>query len=310
MSKAKSKNDSHQRAGSRSRIRSEKPRLLVISGLSGSGKSTATGALEDIGYYCVDNLPLPLLRTFLRDPLAQVGNRHRIAVVTDLRAPEAAEELPELLERVDRQQFELSVVFLEAAEDVLLRRYSETRRSHPIGVGERPVIDGIRRERQLLAPLRGRADRILDTSDWSVHDVRREIYREFADGQEAALTVSLVSFGFKHGIPAGSDLVFDVRFLPNPYFLPELRERSGQDQEVQDFLAAQDDFSELAERLEDLLSFLLPRYQRENRSYLSLAIGCTGGRHRSVALSEHLGEALAQNGWHVRMRHRDIDRGG
>ena len=297
-------------ASSASDKRRDRPRLLVISGLSGSGKSTATGALEDIGYYCVDNLPLPLLRTFLGDPLGQVGNRNRIAVVTDVRAPEAAEELPKLLDKVDRQRFELSVVFLEAAEDVLLRRYSETRRSHPIGVGERPVIDGIRREKQLLAPLRGLADLILDTSGWSVHDVRREIYREFADGQEAALTVSLVSFGFKHGIPAGSDLVFDVRFLPNPYFLPELRERSGQDREVQDFLAAQVDYRELAERLEELLGFLLPRYQRENRSYLSLAVGCTGGRHRSVALCEHLGATLTQLGWHVRMRHRDIDRGG
>ena len=297
-------------ASNASHTRQDRPRLLVISGLSGSGKSTATGALEDIGYYCVDNLPLPLLRTFLSDPLAQVGNRRLIAVVTDVRAPEAAEVLPGLLEIIDREIFELSVIFLEASEEVLLQRYSETRRSHPIGIGERPVIDGIRRERQMLAPLRALADRILDTSDWSVHDVRREIHREFAEGQGGALTVSLVSFGFKHGLPMGSDLVFDVRFLPNPYFIPELRDLSGEDEAVQGFLDAKNDFRELRERLQDLLSFLLPRYQQENRAYLSLSVGCTGGRHRSVALCEHLAQHLTQLGWRVRLRHRDIDRGG
>ncbi len=286
----------------------EKPRLLVISGLSGSGKSTAANALEDIGYYCVDNLPLPLLRTFLADPLAQVGDRRLIAVVTDVRAPGSARMLPDLLEKIDRRVFELSVVFLEATEEALLRRYSETRRSHPIGLGKRPVIDGIRGEKGLLAGLRGRADLIIDTSEWSVHDVRREIYRQFAQEREAALTVSLVSFGYKHGIPAGSDLVFDVRFLPNPYFIPKLRELSGRDEPVRDFLNAQADFHELADRLESLLAFLLPRYQRENRSYVTLAIGCTGGRHRSVALCESLASRLASRDWSVRMRHRDVDR--
>ena len=288
----------------------EKPRLLVISGLSGSGKSTAANALEDLGYYCVDNLPLPLLRTFLADPLAQVGDHRLIAVVTDVRAPASAEMLPELLGNVDRELFELTVVFLEATEDALLRRYSETRRSHPIGLGERPVIDGIRREKELLAALRGLADLILDTSEWSVHDVRREIYREFAVGREAELTVSLVSFGFKHGIPAGSDLVFDVRFLPNPYFIPNLRELSGRDQPVQDFLDDQADFRELADRLEGLLAFLLPRYRQENRSYLTFSIGCTGGRHRSVALCESLASRLTRKDWSVRLRHRDVERGG
>lgn len=286
----------------------QRPRLIVISGLSGSGKSTATGALEDLGYYCVDNLPLPLLRTFLGDPLAQVGDRRLIAVVTDVRARESAEVLPKLLAGFDRGKFELTVLFLEAAEDVLLRRYSETRRTHPIGRGERPVIDGIRHEKRLLAPLRGCADLILDTSGWSVHDVRREIHRQFAVGEGGGLTVSLVSFGFKHGIPAGSDLVFDVRFLPNPFFVPELREQSGRQPAVQGFLNAQEDYRELKTRLEDLLTFLLPRYQRENRAYVSLAIGCTGGKHRSVSTCEHLGQQLSRLGWQVRLRHRDVDR--
>jgi len=288
--------------------RSSRPRLIVISGLSGSGKSTATGALEDLGYYCVDNLPLPLLRTFLADPQAQVGDRSLIAVVTDVRSRESAEVLPRLLTSFDRGKFELTVLFLEAAEDVLLRRYSETRRSHPIGRGERTVIDGIRKEKTLLAPLRGCADLILDTGGWSVHDVRREIHRQFAVGDRGGLTVSLVSFGFKHGIPAGSDLVFDVRFLPNPFFVPELREQSGRQPAVQEFLDAQEDYCELKNRLQDLLEFLLPRYQRENRAYVSLAIGCTGGKHRSVSTCEHLGQQLTGLGWQVRLRHRDVDR--
>lgn len=285
-------------------------RLLVISGLSGSGKSTAANALEDVGYYCVDNLPLPLLRTFLADPAAQVGDRRLIAVVTDVRARGSAEVLPGLLEKIDRRRFEPTVVFLEASEEALLRRYSETRRSHPLGVGERPVIDGIGREKELLAALRGRADLILDTSDWSVHDVRREIHREFAEERNARITVSLVSFGFKHGVPAGSDLVFDVRFLPNPHFVPGLRELSGCDGAVQEFLAAKADFREMMERLEGFLLFLLPRYQRENRSYLTVSVGCTGGRHRSVALCEGLAPDLQAQGWSVRKRHRDIERGG
>ncbi len=280
----------------------------MISGLSGSGKSTAANALEDLGYYCVDNLPLPLLRTFLADPLAQVGDRRLIAVVTDVRAPGSSEELPRLLETVDPETFDVLVVFLEAAEEVLLRRYSETRRSHPIGVGERPVIDGIRREREMLVALRGRADLILDTSDWSVHDVRREIYQEFAEGRDGSLTVSLVSFGFKHGVPSGTDLLFDVRFLPNPYFIPRLRALSGLDLPIQEFLNEQEDFLELQHRLEDLLLFLLPLYQRENRSYVTVAVGCTGGRHRSVALCESLAPRLQPSGANVRIRHRDVDR--
>jgi UPF0042 nucleotide-binding protein len=172
------------------------------------------------------------------------------------------------------------------------------------------VIEGIRRERQLLSELRGAADLIFDTSDWTVHDVRRVIQREFADDpdQEAALAVSLVSFGFKHGPPAGSDLLFDVRFLSNPHFLPALRDQTGRDRAVLEFLEADADFVELLERLQDLLLFLLPRFRRENRSYLSIAVGCTGGRHRSVAVCERLAGRLAEAGWKVRLDHRDIER--
>ena len=287
-----------------------RPLLLLITGLSGSGKSTAANALEDIGFYCVDNLPLPLLRTFLADPAAQVGGRRRIAVVADVRASGFAEATPELLAEIDRERFDFVLVFLDSSDDALQRRYSETRRSHPLGEGSRPVIDGIRRERKLLSELRGAADLVFDTSDWSVHDVRRQIQQQFADDAEteATMVVSLVSFGFKHGIPAGSNLVFDVRFLPNPYFLPALRDQTGRDRPVLDFLEGQPEFRELLERLRDLLLFLLPRYRRENRSYLSIAVGCTGGRHRSVAVCEHLSESFVAAGWKVRLDHRDVDR--
>ncbi len=236
------------------------------------------------------------------------GSRRRIAVVADVRAQGFAEATPEILAGIDRQRFDFVLVFLDASDDALVRRFSETRRSHPLGEGSRPVIDGIRRERELLSDLRGAADLVFDTSDWSVHDVRHQIQRQFAPAEQpAALVVSLVSFGFKHGPPAGVDLMFDVRFLPNPYFLPALREQTGRDPAVVEFLEDQPDFGRLVERLEDLMLFLLPRFRRENRSYLSIAVGCTGGHHRSVAVGESLSRRLASAGWKVRLDHRDID---
>ncbi len=284
----------------------ERLRLLLITGLSGSGKSTAGKALEDVGYYYVDNLPVPLLRIFLEDPRAQVGSRNRIAVVTDARAPGFAEAMPQILREIDRSQIELILVFLEATEETLVRRFSETRRSHPMAGEGRPLVDGIRLERELLAELRGAADLVLDSSHWSVHDFRRELYRQI-DEDGDSMIVSFVSFGFKHGLPMTSNLVFDVRFLPNPYFVPELRELTGRDAEVKRFLEEHEEFLELMERLEDLLSFLLPRYRRENRCYLSVAVGCTGGRHRSVAACERLARNLGESGFRVRVIHRDVD---
>ena len=288
-----------------------RPRLVLITGLSGSGKSTAANALEDLGYYCVDNLPLPLLRTFFSDPISLVGADHqRIAVVGDVRARGFAEVIPELVREIDRDQFEFILLFLEASEDSLVRRFSETRRAHPLGSGDRPVLEGVRREQELLSEVRGAADRILDTTKWTVHDVRDEIYREFGTDSEhdERMVVSLVSFGFKHGTPAGTDLVFDARFLANPYFVPGLREQTGCDVGVQEFLDREDDFGEFVDRLEDFLTFLLPRYRRENRAYVSIAIGCTGGRHRSVASSIRLSQRLVQKGWNVRLYHRDLNR--
>lgn len=286
-----------------------KAKLVLITGLSGSGKSTVAKCFEDLNYYTVDNLPLPLLRQFLDRPLELVRGHDRIAVVTDVRAAGFAEEFPRLVAEIDRDRLDVTLLFLEASDEVVVRRFSETRRPHPL-VPDRPVIEGIRREREVLAELRARADMVFDTSEWSIHEIRTQVYREFAShpGEEPGMVVSLVSFGFKHGIPYGTDLLFDVRFLPNPHFVPGLREQTGQDDAVREYLERQPDYAELVERLADLLLYLLPRYRRENRSYLSIAIGCTGGRHRSVAVAECLKARLDERGWPARLIHRDIAR--
>jgi UPF0042 nucleotide-binding protein len=287
---------------------SPRAKLVLVTGLSGSGKSVVAKCFEDLGYYTVDNLPLPLLRIFVNNPLELIRGHDRIAVVTDVRAPGFADELPRLMAEIDREKVEVTLLFLEASDEVVVRRFSETRRPHPLAY-DAPVIEGIRREKEMLAELRARADMVLDTSEWSIHEIRTHVYREFSGNrEEPGMVVSLVSFGFKHGIPYGTDLLFDVRFLSNPHFVPGLRAQTGQDAPVQDYLDQQPDFAELLDRLTDLLLFLLPRYRRENRSYLSVAVGCTGGRHRSVAVCERLKVRLEAKGWPARLIHRDVAR--
>jgi UPF0042 nucleotide-binding protein len=290
---------------------SGKIRLVLITGLSGSGKSSVAKCFEDLGYYCIDNLPLPLLREFLSRPLELGEGHEKISVVTDVRAAGFAAEFPRLVAEMDRRHLSVTLLFLEASEDTLVRRFSETRRPHPLA-GDRPLLDGIRQERELLAEVRGVADLVLDTSDWSIHEVRNQVFREFAgESSDPSLTgpvVSLVSFGFKHGIPPGTDLLFDVRFMSNPHFVPELQDLTGQDAAVRQFLDKLDDYHELLQKVEELLLFLLPRFSRENRSYVSVAVGCTGGRHRSVAVAEELANRLQNAQWSVRVIHRDIAR--
>ncbi len=285
----------------------ERARLVLITGLSGSGKSSVAKCFEDLGYHTVDNLPLPLLREFLRRPLELVEDNDRIAVVTDVRAPRFAEELPRLIAEIDTERLEPTLLFLEASDQSLVRRFSETRRPHPLA-GDSPLIEGIARERELLSEVRGQADMVLDTSEWSIHEIRNQIYRDFSEGtaEGPGMVVSLVSFGFKHGTPYGADLLFDVRFLPNPHFVPGLRELTGRDAPVREFLEGEAEYGEILDRLADLLRYLLPRYRRENRSYVSIAVGCTGGHHRSVAICEALSDRLADAGWAVRVVHRDI----
>lgn len=292
--------------GSKRKSDTEKGRLVLITGLSGSGKSTVAKCFEDLGYHTVDNLPLPLLRRFLENPLELVEGNDRIAVVTDVRAPHFAEAFPPLIREIDAERLEPTLLFLEASDETLVRRFSETRRPHPLA-GDRPLIEGIAREREILSDLRGEADMVLDTSEWTLHEIRSQIFRDFSDrpGEGPTLVVSLVSFGFKHGIPYGADLLFDVRYLPNPHFVPGLREQTGRDAAVREYLEGQEEYGETVERLVDLLAFLLPRYRRENRTYVTLAVGCTGGRHRSVALVEELSRRLEGAGWSVRAVHRD-----
>lgn len=287
--------------------KSGKGRLVLITGLSGSGKSSVAKCFEDLGYHTVDNLPLPLLRRFLASPLELVEGNDRIAVVTDVRAPHFAEAFPRLIEEIDGDRVVPTLLFLEASDQALVRRFSETRRPHPLA-GDRPLPESIARERELLSELRSRADMVLDTSEWTIHEIRSHIYRDFAErsGEAPAPVVSLVSFGFKFGIPHGADLLFDIRFLPNPHFVPGLRERTGQDPEVRGFLEGEQEYGETLARLAGLLDYLLPRYRRENRSYLTIAVGCTGGRHRSVAMVEDLTGILEEAGWPVRSIHRDV----
>jgi UPF0042 nucleotide-binding protein len=284
-------------------------KLVLITGLSGSGKSTVAKCFEDLNYYTVDNIPLPLLSDFLSRPLELVRGHDRIAVVTDVRAPGFAEQFPRIVEEIDRGRLDVTLLFLEASDEVLVRRFSETRRPHPLAP-DRPAIEGIEHEREILTDLKAKADLLIDTSACSIHEIRAQVYREFATtpGEEPGMVVSLVSFGFKHGIPYGTDLLFDVRFLSNPHFVPGLREKTGQDPAIQEYLGRQAEYPELIDKLVDLLAFLLPRYRRENRSYLSVAIGCTGGRHRSVAVAEALQGRLEALAWPARLIHRDISR--
>lgn len=283
-----------------------KDRLVLITGLSGSGKSTVAKCFEDLGFHCVDNLPLPLLRGFLADPFGLVEGEAEIAVVTDVRTPGFARELPGILHELDPERAP-TLLFLEASDEALVRRFSETRRPHPLSK-RLPLEEAIERERRMLAELRGMADMVFDTSQWTIHEIRSKIYHAFAATHAGPeMRVSLVTFGFKYGIPVGSDLLFDVRFLPNPHFVDGLRELTGTDEAVLDFLRDHEEFGDLVERLADLLLYLLPRYRSENRSYLSVAIGCTGGRHRSVAIGEVLGRRLEETGWEPHLRHRDLD---
>lgn len=284
-------------------------RLVLVTGLSGSGKTTVANCLEDLGYFVTDNLPLAMLEQFLSDPLAHAGEHDRIAVVADLRCREFDREAARLWRSLDRQSLAPTMVFLESSNEALVRRFSESRRPHPLGA-DVPVAAAVERERELLADLRGLADVVLDTSDWSAHEMRTLVYRQFGReaGHEPEMTVSVMSFGFKHGPPQGADLVFDVRFLANPHYVAELRERTGLEVPVRDYLEAQSDFGELLRRLEEMVRFLLPRYRQENRTYLTIAIGCTGGRHRSVAVAESLASGLRSHGWEVGIRHRELER--
>jgi len=292
--------------------------VVVVTGLSGAGKSTAVHALEDLGFFCVDNLPTPVMKNTL-DAFAAVGVR-RIALGIDVRVRGFLDDAAAAIESLNVPgERELCVLFLDATDEALLRRFSSTRRPHPLSTtlelgseqGATAVLDGVRIERELLRSLRARATLVLDTTRLSVHELRRQVTSHFGPGAGRAprLRTRFVSFGFKFGTPVDADLLFDVRFLDNPYFVPALRDLPGTAAEVKAFVLAQPDCVGFLERVTSLLEFCLPRFEREGKSYLTVAIGCTGGRHRSVVITDQLGATLSQRlGVTIDIAHRDIDR--
>ena len=284
------------------------PQLVILTGLSGSGKSTALRALEDAGFYCVDNLPAVLLPKLVDLSGHTAGEVSRIAAVVDARDTRFLSEAPRIVAELRQQAVDLTVLFLDCADEVLVRRYSETRRRHPMAGEGGTVPDGIAAERQALAGLQAVADEVVDSSTFNVHDLKRLVGRRFVPAEGGRLGVTVVSFGFRYGIPAHADLVLDVRFLPNPYFIPALRSHVGTEPEVRDFVLGQPDAQAFLDRLADFGAFLLPRYRAEGKTYLTICIGCTGGKHRSVAIAGELARRLGAAGQPVRLWHRDIEK--
>jgi UPF0042 nucleotide-binding protein len=283
-------------------------RIVVVTGMSGAGKSTAIKALEDLGYFCIDNLPVMLLPKLL--DLVSHGTSDevdRLAIVVDAREARFLEKTPAAFDEVRREGHHLEVIFFDCQDDALLRRFSETRRRHPISP-DGSVAEGIAQERKLLAQLRALSDQIVDTTRMNVHELRDAITSKFGGpGADDGLNVTLLSFGFRNGIPPASDLVFDVRFLPNPYFVEGLKAFPGTDPRVSSWVLERTQAQEFLTRLESMLTFLIPQYRAEGKSYLTVSIGCTGGRHRSVALSEELGKRLSEkNRANVKVTHRDV----
>lgn len=280
--------------------------IVVITGMSGAGRSSALRVLEDLGYFCVDNLP-PQLAPELVSLLT--GELERVGFGIDVRTGTFLEGAERILDRLAEEGHETEVVFLDCADEVLLRRFSETRRPHPLAQGA-DVLGGIRSERERLSALRTRARHVIDTTSTSVHDLRRSLIDYIArGGSRPRMAIRVVSFGFKYGLPVDADLVFDLRFLPNPHFVPELRPRTGREPDVAAYVLESEATQELVADLKRLLTHSLPRYEREGKAYLTIALGCTGGKHRSVALAELLASWLRQEGHDATVAHRDADRG-
>lgn len=284
------------------------PGFTIITGLSGAGRSEAAHSLEDLGFFVVDNLP-PALLPKMAELTGRPGGPARVAIVVDARGGVFFGELSKALEELRLLNIDYRIVFLEASDDDLVNRYEATRRRHPLAPGDR-VVEGIRKERHILAQLRGDADLVIDTSGLTPHGLRDRIREAFGDAPpEEGLQASVVSFGFKYGAPRDADLQFDVRFLPNPHWVPELRSHPGTDPRVRDYVTSQPEYQAFIDRVRDLLDVTLPGYLREGKSYLTVAVGCTGGHHRSVVVAEAIGAYLRERGLPVIVVHRDVERG-
>ncbi len=287
-------------------VRDDAIQVVLITGLSGAGKSNAINCFEDLGFFCVDNLPPTFIPKFAELCLQSGGKISKVALVCDMRGGAFFSHLFEALQELEENQIDHEILFLEAADEVLLRRFQETRRRHPLSNGG--LLEAIRAERLALSELRGKADKIIDTSPLSPRDLKVKIYELYEPGQrERSMPVLLVSFGFKYGMPLDADLVFDVRFLPNPHYVDQLRPLTGEDSRVKDYLWRWMVTHKYIQKLQDLLEFSIPYYVREGKAQLLVAIGCTGGRHRSVALAIELGRILADR-YRIQIDHRDIDK--
>ena len=284
----------------------EARQLVILTGLSGSGKSTVLKAFEDLGFYCVDNLPVELIPIFAEIHAAGEGDFTRAALLVDVREGQQLEKLPPLLKHLGKDH-PITLVFIEASEDALLRRYSETRRPHPLGK-EYSVRESLLRERTLMEPIRKLADVVIETSRFNVHELRHFITERFKNPGRRPMLVSIVSFGYRYGVPSDADLVFDVRFLPNPHFVPRLRAFTGKDPKVRRYIRSFPQTGEFLRRIDGLLNYLIPHYIREGKSYLTIAFGCTGGKHRSVMLSEAVKKSLEKHGYSAKVVHRDIEK--
>ena len=282
-------------------------RFIIVTGLSGAGKSEATNTLEDMGYFCVDNLPPKLIKKFAEVCKQSQGSIDKVALVMDIRGGIFFDDLFESLSELSKEQFQYEILFLDTSDEVLVKRFKEKRRSHPLAPGGR-VITGIELERQKLREVKDKADVIIDTSKYAIKDLREEMARKFGDKEmpEKQMAITILSFGFKYGIPVDSDLVFDVRFIPNPFYIPELKPFSGNDEPVKNYVMEQTETQTFLQKVNDMFEFLIPNYQKEGKRQLIISIGCTGGRHRSVAIANSIYETLRANNHDVYVEHRDI----
>lgn len=285
-------------------------RFVVVTGMSGGGKSTALRMLEDVGFYCVDNLPVPLIEKFV-ELIAMPGSEvKKVALGLDVRADQPFEDARRVLDKLREAGYSFEILFMEASDQTLLKRYKETRRLHPLSPDGR-VEDGILKERKILESTRDRADYVIDTTKLLTRELKEEIDRIFVQNEEYnSLMVTILSFGFKHGIPADADLVFDVRFLPNPFYIDELKYKTGNDKEVQDYVMSFPEADIFIEKLSDMLEFLIPNYVNEGKYQLVIGIGCTGGKHRSVTLANRLYDRMKNRGnYGLKIAHRDVGQG-
>ncbi|MFI9364028.1 RNase adapter RapZ [Kitasatospora sp. NPDC053057] len=283
------------------------PELVIISGMSGAGRSTAAKCLEDLGWFVVDNLPPALIPTMVDLGARSQGNVARIGVVVDVRGRQFFDDLLTSLDELEKRGVRLRVVFLDSSDEALVRRFESVRRPHPLQADGR-IVDGIDQERDLLRDLRGEADLVIDTSNLNVHQLRAKLDAQFADHDEPELRATVMSFGFKYGLPVDADLVVDCRFLPNPHWVPELRARTGTDADVADYVFQQPGANEFLNGYAELLRIVTEGYRREGKRYMTLAVGCTGGKHRSVAMSERLTKRLIADGVETVLVHRDMGR--